>query len=46
LKKEGRIVTGNSRDTDTLVASARAYIAAVNKLLNLEARKTVIEKKK
>ena len=32
LNQDGKIVTGNSRDTDTLVASARAYIAAVNKL--------------
>lgn len=32
LKEGGRIVSGNSRDTDTLVASALAYIAAVNKL--------------
>ena len=32
LNQDGKIVTGNGRDTDTLVASAVAYIAAVNKL--------------
>ena len=30
---DGRMVTGRGADTDTLVASARAYVAAVNKLL-------------
>ena len=34
LKENGRIVSGNSRDTDTLVASASAYITAMNKLEN------------
>jgi 2-isopropylmalate synthase len=29
----GRIVTGRGADTDTMVASARAYVAAVNKLM-------------
>ncbi len=29
----GRTVTGRGADTDTLVASARAYVAAVNKLM-------------
>lgn len=38
LNRDGKIVTGNSRDTDTLVASARAYIAAVNKLESLDER--------
>ena len=33
LNLDGLIVTGNGRDTDTLVASANAYISAVNKLL-------------
>jgi 2-isopropylmalate synthase len=36
LNKDGKIVSGNSRDTDTLVASARAYIGAVNKLNKLD----------
>jgi 2-isopropylmalate synthase len=39
LNKNGNIVSGNSRDTDTLVASAKAYIVAVNKLKNFEVRK-------
>ena len=29
----GRVVTGRGADTDTLVASARAYVAALNKLI-------------
>jgi 2-isopropylmalate synthase len=33
LEEEGRIVTGQSADTDTVVASARAYIHALNRLL-------------
>ncbi|MDX2258892.1 MAG: 2-isopropylmalate synthase [Hyphomicrobiaceae bacterium] len=32
LEEDGRAVTGRGTDTDTLVASARAYVAAVNKL--------------
>ena len=33
LEENGRSVNGLGADTDTLVASARAYIAALNKLL-------------
>ena len=33
LEEGGRIVTGRSADPDTLVASARAYVAALNKLI-------------
>ena len=33
MEEEGRIVTGQSADTDTVVASTRAYIAALNRLL-------------
>ncbi|WP_206077025.1 2-isopropylmalate synthase [Palleronia sediminis] len=33
LEEAGRVVTGQSADTDTVVASARAYIAALNRLL-------------
>jgi 2-isopropylmalate synthase len=33
LEEEGRIVTGRSADPDTLVASARAYVAALSKLI-------------
>ena len=32
LEEDGRAVTGRGADTDTLVASARAYVAALNKL--------------
>jgi 2-isopropylmalate synthase len=33
MEEEGKIVTGQSADTDTVVASTRAYINALNKLL-------------
>ena len=33
LEEDGRIVTGSSADTDTIVASARAYINALNRLI-------------
>ncbi len=33
LEEEGKTVAGMSADTDTLVASARAYLAALNKLM-------------
>jgi 2-isopropylmalate synthase len=33
LEENGKTVTGQSADTDTLVASAQAYVAALNKLL-------------
>ena len=33
MEEAGRIVTGQSSDTDTVVASARAYVNALNKLL-------------
>ena len=33
LEEGGRVVTGRGADTDTMVASARAYVAAVNKLV-------------
>jgi 2-isopropylmalate synthase len=33
LAEDGRIATGSSADTDTVVASARAYINALNRLL-------------
>ncbi len=33
LEEDGRIVTGRSADPDTMVASARAYVAALNKLV-------------
>jgi 2-isopropylmalate synthase len=33
LAEDGRVVTGRGADPDTLVASARAYVAALNKLM-------------
>ena len=33
MEENGRIVTGQSADTDTVVASARAYVHALNNLL-------------
>ncbi|MGR3484118.1 MAG: 2-isopropylmalate synthase [Paracoccaceae bacterium] len=33
LEEEGRIATGQSADTDTVVASVRAYVNALNRLL-------------
>ena len=33
MEEEGRIVTGQSADTETVVASVRAYIHALNRLL-------------
>jgi 2-isopropylmalate synthase len=33
LEEHGKTVNGQAADTDTLVASARAYVAALNKLL-------------
>ncbi len=38
LEQDGRLVTGHGADVDTLVASAKAYIAAINKLESLTAR--------
>jgi 2-isopropylmalate synthase len=36
LGMDGKIVSGNARDTDTMVASAMAYIHALNKLFTLQ----------
>jgi 2-isopropylmalate synthase len=33
LEEGGKIVTGQAADTDTIVASVRAYVNAINKLL-------------
>lgn len=38
LEYEGKLVTGHGADVDTLVASAKAYIAALNKLDRLTQR--------
>jgi 2-isopropylmalate synthase len=34
LVKDGRIASGNARNTDTIVASAEAYINALNKIID------------
>lgn len=36
LQKDGQVISGHGRDTDTLVASAYAYLNAVNKLLKIK----------
>ena len=33
MEEDGRIATGQSADTDTVVASAKAYINALNRLM-------------
>jgi 2-isopropylmalate synthase len=33
MEEDGRIATGQSADTDTVVASAKAYINALNRLI-------------
>jgi len=33
MEEEGRIVSGQSADTDTVVASVRAYVNALNRLM-------------
>ncbi len=33
MEEDGKIVTGQSSDTDTVVASAKAYVSALNKLM-------------
>ena len=33
LEENGKMVDGQGADTDTIVASARAYVHALNKLL-------------
>ncbi len=38
LEEGGKSVNGQAADTDTMVASCRAYVAALNKLLNKRAR--------
>jgi 2-isopropylmalate synthase len=39
LEADGKIATGRGSDTDTMVASARAYVSALNKLLARGARR-------
>ncbi len=39
LEKDGRIVNGQGADTDIVIASAKAYLNAVNKLSTVQSRK-------
>jgi 2-isopropylmalate synthase len=39
LEKEGRVVNGQGADTDIVIASAKAYLNALNKILTLTERK-------
>jgi 2-isopropylmalate synthase len=38
LEADGKVATGRGSDTDTMVASARAYVSALNKLLARDVR--------
>ncbi|HEX2257501.1 MAG TPA: alpha-isopropylmalate synthase regulatory domain-containing protein, partial [Afifellaceae bacterium] len=38
LEEEGKTVTGRGADVDTMVASARAYVSALNKLITRRAK--------
>jgi 2-isopropylmalate synthase len=38
LEEDGKTVTGRGADTDTMVASARAYVSALNKLMTRRAK--------
>jgi 2-isopropylmalate synthase len=38
LQEAGRTMTGRAADTDTLVASAKAYVTALNKLISRRAK--------
>jgi 2-isopropylmalate synthase len=38
LKLDGRIVNGQGADTDIVIASAKAYINAVNKIIQPDTR--------
>jgi 2-isopropylmalate synthase len=41
LAKDGRIVNGQGADTDIVVASAKAYINALNKLRSRSRRSSI-----
>lgn len=38
MEEEGRIVTGQAADTDTILASVKAYVGALNRLIERRAR--------
>ena len=42
LIENGRSVNGQAADTDTMVAAARAYIGALNKLIIKREKKALI----
>ena len=44
LEENGKTVTGRGADTDTMVASARAYVSALNKLI-IKRQKTAPDSK-
>jgi 2-isopropylmalate synthase len=41
MEENGKITTGQSSDTDTVVASAKAYINALNKLILRRTKQTL-----
>jgi 2-isopropylmalate synthase len=43
LEEDGKLVDGQGADTDTIVAAARAYIHALNKLVTKRARTAPVE---
>jgi 2-isopropylmalate synthase len=38
LQREGRIVNGQGADTDIVIASAKAYVNAINKIIQRDQR--------
>ena len=38
MEEEGRIVTGQAADTDTILASVKAYVGALNRLIERRAK--------
>ena len=40
IEEDGRTFTGRAADTDIIVSSAKAYMAALNRMLNVQARST------
>jgi 2-isopropylmalate synthase len=46
LEEEGKIVTGQSSDTDTVVASAKAYVSALNNLIVRRAKTKPVDELK
>jgi 2-isopropylmalate synthase len=43
LEEDGKIVTGQSADTDTILASAKAYVNALNRLIVRREKKTAVD---